>query len=442
MSLFRAAAGSVGSTVVGSLFLFGTGVLTARMLGPAGKGAYALSVLVPHLAVNFCVLGLTKALSYFLARDRDRAGAALGTSLGLVLALSAVCSIGIVTVARGAAWVPPEARQLAITGWVVPACAGYSLCRFAMLGLQKHWGLWFLNVADKSMLFLALHTSGLFLGRSLENFCTAYTVAMGSAFVVALAVTIPVIGGRLRFEGGYAVAALGFGLRSHVGWLAEFLNYRLDMLIVQALSGAASLGYYSAAVSVAETLWLVPNCVAVVLLPHIARSQPTRAASTGPVCRLLLCLALIAGGAVAVVSWPLVVGFYGSAFGPAVVPLLVLLPGVAAFSVVRPLNADFEACGRPGVASAVSGVSLLLTVALDLTLIPRLGAVGAALASTVAYTVSACLMVFLYVRQTGVRVRTLLVPRLDDVRLLADSLRRLWAGANPPAGGAAIAGEA
>lgn len=441
MSLLRAAAGSVGSTLFGTLFVLATGVLTARALGPAGKGAYTLAILIPHITVNFCMLGLTTALSYFLAKDRNRAGTALGTSLAVVMVVAGASAVVLVAVARSAAWLPAEAGQLSITAWAVPLCAGYSLCRFAMIGLQKNWGLWLLNVADKAILLLALLTSAVVLGRTLEEFCTAYTAAMGIAFGVALMVTIPVVGGRLRFDRGYAAEALGFGMRSHLGWLAEFLNYRLDMLIVQALSGAASLGFYSAAVSAAESLWLVPNCVSVVLLPHIAGNQPARTFSTGPVCRLLFCLSVVAGAVMALLAWPLVVGLYGKAFEPAVAPLIVLLPGVAAFSIVRPLSADFAARGRPGVASTISGVSLFLTIVLDVTLIPRLGALGAALASTLSYTASACLVVILYVRSTGALVSSLLLPRTDDARMLAAAVKKLWRDVTPAGRGDVARGE-
>jgi O-antigen/teichoic acid export membrane protein len=48
-------------------------------------------------------------------------------------------------------------------------------------------------------------------------------------------------------------------------------------------------------------------------------------------------------------------------------------------------SAHLMGSGRPGLNSAILGVGLVITVALDLLLIPRHGALGAAVASAVAY---------------------------------------------------------
>jgi O-antigen/teichoic acid export membrane protein len=107
---------------------------------------------------------------------------------------------------------------------------------------------------------------------------------------------------------------------------------------------------------------------------------------------------------------------YGERFRPALGPLLFLLPGVAAYSVVRVLGVDFSSRGRPGTPSVIAGLSLVITVALDLILIPRFGAIGAAAASTVAYSCSGALALLLYVRLTGTPLVELVAPTRADFR--------------------------
>jgi O-antigen/teichoic acid export membrane protein len=47
------------------------------------------------------------------------------------------------------------------------------------------------------------------------------------------------------------------------------------------------------------------------------------------------------------------------------------------------------------------GLGVLVTVVLDLALIPRFGALGAAAASSAAYLATTCLLVFLALRLSG-----------------------------------------
>ena len=51
------------------------------------------------------------------------------------------------------------------------------------------------------------------------------------------------------------------------------------------------------------------------------------------------------------------------------------------------VTGDLRGRGRPGVSSLLAGLTAIVTVGLDLLLIPAYGANGAALASAVAYTV-------------------------------------------------------
>jgi O-antigen/teichoic acid export membrane protein len=433
MRLGRAALGSVGSTLAGNLLLVGSGILTARILGPEGKGAFAYAILLPSLALNLSILGLTKSLVYFVAGRRHSAGSAMGTSLILVVPLAAACALALPAVGEMLAPGDPGVKLLRITAWIMPPAAAYSLFRFAALGLQRYGEFNLLNVIDKLAPLVLLVVAILANSGNLQGFGAAYTLATVISLGAALLLLLPACG-SLSIDVGYARDALGYGLRSHLGWLAEMLNYRLDMLILQAFAGSISLGFYSVAVSVAELLWLVPSCVSVVLLPRLTQSPEIRSRATPAICRLISLLAVVAAAGIALAAPAILPLLYGERFEPALGPLLMLLPGVAAYSVVRVLGADFSSRGRPGTPSLIAGLSLAITVVLDLVLIPRYGAMGAAMASTVAYAASGSLALLLYVRLTGARLGDLLVATPADLKSAWMSLsarRRIETPASP-----------
>jgi O-antigen/teichoic acid export membrane protein len=66
--------------------------------------------------------------------------------------------------------------------------------------------------------------------------------------------------------------------------------------------------------------------------------------------------------------------------------MLVLLPGVILLGGAKVLTNEIAGWGYPHYNSFNAGVALILTVILDLILIPRFGILGAALASSISYT--------------------------------------------------------
>lgn len=87
---------------------------------------------------------------------------------------------------------------------------------------------------------------------------------------------------------------------------------------------------------------------------------------------------------------------YGSEFEPAVVPAQIILLGLTLDGLGGVITGFLYGTGRPGSNSLAMGVGLAVTIALDLVLIPRYGATGAAVASAVAYLASTLALVWFY----------------------------------------------
>jgi Na+-driven multidrug efflux pump len=63
-------------------------------------------------------------------------------------------------------------------------------------------------------------------------------------------------------------------------------------------------------------------------------------------------------------------------------------------------------------------------IACNVVLIPRIQIEGAALASTISYTLYAVVIVSYFMRVTGVPLGTLVVPNAEDARFLVRTVRR------------------
>jgi len=78
---------------------------------------------------------------------------------------------------------------------------------------------------------------------------------------------------------------------------------------------------------------------------------------------------------------------------PAILPAQIILLGLALDGLGGVVTGYLYGIGRPGLNSCAMAVGLGATVLLDLLLIPRYGALGAAIASAVAYTAATLTLV-------------------------------------------------
>jgi O-antigen/teichoic acid export membrane protein len=159
------------------------------------------------------------------------------------------------------------------------------------------------------------------------------------------------------------------------------------MFILNYFLGPASVGIYAVSVRLAELLWYLPNAVGFVIFPRAAASKPEEMNVFTPrVFRATLGLTALGALGLAFVGRPVINLVFSSAFVGAFIPMLVLLPGVVLLGGAKVLTNELAGRGYPHYNSLNAGLALILTVVLDLVLIPRYGVVGAALASSAAYT--------------------------------------------------------
>ena len=76
-------------------------------------------------------------------------------------------------------------------------------------------------------------------------------------------------------------AAMRFGSKTYPANVLQFLNFRLDLFLLNALATTADVGRYSVAVSVTSVMWLLPRALSAVVFPRVAHLSAGEAARTG-----------------------------------------------------------------------------------------------------------------------------------------------------------------
>jgi O-antigen/teichoic acid export membrane protein len=211
--------------------------------------------------------------------------------------------------------------------------------------------------------------------------------------------------------------ALEFGGYVHLGTVAQFLVFRVDVLIVNALRGSAEAGLYAVATSLAEIVWYVGRSVESVILPRIARAEGHEARQISATALRITAGASIATSlGIAAVAMPMV-RLLLPAFTPGLTALWLLLPAAVVSGVYIVAASDLRGRGRPSLVAAISLTGLALNLLLNFMLIPRMGFTGAALASLITYGAQAIVVTYALVGVSGVSYRSLVGLSTDDLRL-------------------------
>jgi O-antigen/teichoic acid export membrane protein len=396
---FTTLLGNVAARVVALASVAVCTLLVARAGGAAGVGIYALLRVLPGLAGVVISCGLPGAVAYFLAgpaRDDRR--------LATTIAAMTVAS-GVAGTLAWVALVPlVEGRLFAGLGTVLVVFAGVTVLTQLIVATVKSCAQGSddmrganLVIVNEELMFLpaygALWAAGV----------TGHVALIG-ALVGADVLTFAWALARLRRRGFFRDAQrpspalarriAAYGLRAQVGGIMTLLNLRLDFVLLSVMAGPAVLGVYAIASKFAELVKVPGMALTYVLYPRYSREGGVRAAAD--VRRLLPRAGLPLAAAIVplwvVCGW-LIPALYGQAFHGAVLPARIILVGLVLEGVAGVLTAFLYGIGRPGLNSWAMGAGLVVTVVLDLLLIPPFGSTGAAVASASAYLVSSFALV-------------------------------------------------
>jgi len=424
-------ASNIVTTFVARVSLLGlafvASILLARLLGPEGRGTFALVFLLPELAGTLGRLGFDHANAVFAGLHPTGRRALVWQSVAIAgvaggaMAIAGACYVslgapGFTTLVRG----PLLLYLLPLS--LVPVVLVNEYWKAIVRGMNC---ILTLNLLEVAMAVVALVLLGVLVG-------WLGLGVWGAVWVDAAIVagTLVVLVGLLRGVGAWgkpsldramAMQSAAFALPAYGGTLLAYLNYRVDQFIIAAWLPPVQLGFYVMAVAMAERLWTLPGSVANALLPHLTSSRECDPALSGCIARHTAIWTGAASCVIFVFADPLIRLIYSPAFADVVAPLRWLLPGVVTLGVGKVVMAELLARKKVRETAYASGIAALVNIAGNVTLVPNMGISGAALASTISYSIFSGILIRYYLRETGVSW-TVLVPRRDDLSIYG----RLW----------------
>jgi len=409
------------SGTMGFILSTASGIIVARALGAEGNGTASLLVLIPSTVTWFINLGIGRANGYLLGTKKHTLQTLMGNSVSLAALISLL--VGVIGWMTMPLYLPLLSESninwsmLCLAFLVVPPSLLESYLAGLLLGLER--------IAQLCLVTIARFSASLVL-----NVLLVLVLGLGVWGVPLSAIAIPCICVAIYFYFLREDAKMGvdfdlrafkdalvFGIQGHVGNILHFLNLRFDMFIIAFIVGTESVGIYAVATALAELLPQSSTAFSFVLFSRTASSDPETANRFTPrVVRLSIFVTAMAAMGMLLMSRSLIAFFYSEEYLPALRPLRILLPGMVSLGYAGVIYSDLGGRGKPYYSTYGALASLLVTVGLDCLLIPRWDIIGAALASSAAYTTNAVMAACFYLRETRTKAADLLLIRKGDIR--------------------------
>jgi O-antigen/teichoic acid export membrane protein len=383
---------SLGLALVGS-------IVVARTLGPAKKGVFDLFNLLSSFILDFGLLGFGSGLLYYLANKGRSLSMVHGT--GLVFAIF----LGVPTALIG--W-------LGLPFWmaIFPGLDVWVILLPFLLATLTYYRLIWTNIMTGINRTVATCRIGLYL--TICNVIAIFALwklnLLDVDRIVALTGLLTVLSGvvaffvlfrqepRLRPSIPLASESLRYGLVVYIGVVANVLHFKIDQVMINHWLGTDAVGIYVVSVRWAETLFILDSAIFSAALYKICSSNGEGSYSLSKrLFEVQLLISCIAGLLLALFAYPLVLLLYGEAYRDAVWPLVLLIPGIVAWSaskVVSNMLTYNRNMGAFVTRVAISGS--LLNVFLNYLFLKVLntGIIGASLSSSLSYMVVVFLILF------------------------------------------------
>lgn len=374
--------------------------LLVRILGSSRYGEYTFIVSVVGVTTMIANFGIDDGMRKFVAEDRSDpswGGRVFAFYVRLGIVLTGICTVSYVIIYVTGAFeylVGSEfSRYIYLIILLVICRQVYSIGRSSLMGIG------FEHVTEPLQVVRKLAFGVIGLGLSYASFGVAGVLVghIVSTFIVAI-VVVYVISGQfdlsLPLEGvteKYPKKEfLSFNMYSASFILLSTSLYHADILLLQPIAGSTSTGYYKAALQIAQFLWFIPIALQTALLHSTSEiwsrdDQSEISTIAARVTRYAIVATLLLVIGLWALADALIPVYYGSEFSPAVVPLLLLLPGTLGFAIARPIYSIGQGKGNLRPLILASGLSALINLALNVIMIPRYGMFGAAVSTSIGY---------------------------------------------------------
>lgn len=429
MSFKKSILATLGLNIYSFVIGFFNSIMSTRILGAEGKGIFAIYSSSIELFALVLGFGVPQALIFFAAKDIISRERLFYSSVLYLLIATTVFGIlvALSELAGGQSFFLPDPftsgvfkisimlNFLCLLGWYLFV---------SIINGHKHFQqtnfISFVSITVTFTLYLTLFLQ-IYFSQSTYKADIFYFIQLGVTAITLLLTIyyhIKLVGGTSKMElisRAEGNSVIKYGLVYYASNFLLFSITKMDYWFINYFSGPFDLGIYVLSSNVALLILLLPNAIGLVLSAFKAKSELVDIENrTAFLCRFTFLLTFLFSCFLWIFSEPIIVALFGYEFRPSALPLKIILLGVMPFTVFTILKNYFAGADNLKAFLKAALIGFILTLILDILLIKPYGIIGAAIATSVAYTVSSIYLVRVYSKQTSIPWKNLILFRVAD----------------------------
>jgi O-antigen/teichoic acid export membrane protein len=420
---FRSGRTSLGAVIqtgtanllIQAAYIF-SGIITARALGPSGRGSLAAIIMWPQFLSYLLTLGIPISSVYQMRTNPQNGSCLAAAAISISISMGSVASlVGFFVIPYALRTYSPEVVRFA--RWAILlaplALLGVTLSTLAQsAGAFSRYNV--IRVAQPFSILLLL-------------WITWYAQVLNpySAALVYLLAGVPILVWNFiwvwnhflpSFVGGTGPIRelLSYGIRV---WGADLLGTvanQVDRVLVVSMLSPHEMGLYIVSQSAAGLINVLPSAISAVLMPKAAgRCLAEIVDLTGRAVRVTLAGLFLLALPLFLFGGFLLPFVYGNKYNGAATILRILTGEAILDGLTAVLSQAFLAAGVPGIVTLLQGSGLLSAIPLMYWMIPHWGLKGAACALLISTAIRFVFIVLSFPLRLKTRTPSLLLSMRD-----------------------------
>src|SRR5665648_12878 len=249
------------------------------------------------------------------------------------------------------------------------------------------------------LLIFSLGFIYLFKNRTVNAYLFSYFLSQTVVFIISLIIIIPyLVKQEMIISKGLVKKSFGYGWKNELSYFIQFLNYRLSYFFILYFEDITSVGLFSVAIVVSESIWLMAKSITTVQYSKIINmDNPEKAMElTKKSARLSLYTTLAMLIVLALIPTWIFGMVFGKDFSTIKQLLFLLMPGILTIAVSNVYGHFFAALNQMKVLIVKSSIGLCFTIVLSFILIPLWSLTVACIATSVSYLSSSVYLIIVF----------------------------------------------
>lgn len=413
--------------IITSALAFVVSIVVSRVLGPEGKGMVAYFLLFFTTIGQYGHFGITYATPYFSKKTEYESEAVFHNnftySIIMCMGISLVILIGryleLIFVEYNYFMIFLGIFTLTFT-MLLELLSTFYIANERIIEVNK------INLTSNSIKLLVVFVLGY------TNALNIYTYLLVLAFPLIFN-TLSLLKNlnikfKYRLDRKLLRKEFKFGSTIYLSTLFIFMNYKIDQFFIKFILGEAQLGVYTVAVSLAELLFLIPGSVAGAILGRLYNmsndslvERKKLTSGTIKITFYVTFILMLAG----IVCTSLIPIIYGEDYSGAILPTIILFTGILFASIGKISSSYFQSCGNPKVHLYITSTVFLVNILLNWVLIPLIGITGAAVASSVSYTVYGVAYVVIFIKKEKFSFKDMFLINEEERAMLRSGVQKV-----------------